>query len=472
MATMVASGAFDATRAFAARPDPRLFPKPSSLDVNVRFWIDVYTVHSKHHVVIHDNEYLDVVYEVLRFDDLEASDSSDAHKRRVRNKRVEQARQTWEAVLDDLERGNTRGSSAEQRALVEAKLAAVPGGASKFREARARVRSQTGLREEFEEAIRRSGRYMPHLERIFQERGLPLELTRLPFVESMFNDQARSKVGAGGIWQFMPSTGRLYMRVNAEADERFDPLLAGEAAARLLGDNHRALGTWPLALTAYNHGAGGMKRAVQTLGTRDIGVIAKRYQSRTFGFASRNFYAEFLAAAHIYENRQHYFPGAEPRPPMRYDEFIPDRFVHLPSLATSASVSLAELEALNPALSSRVVRGDLLVPRDYRIRVPVGTAHTVGRAYASLPGGYKLASQPAHERTHRVQRGETLSSIARRYGTSVKSLQQANGLKSANRIRIGQRLSIPVRGSFTAPRPSTPTAVASGHGGRGIRPHR
>ena len=179
-----------------------------------------------------------------------------------------------------------------------------------------RIKVQRGISERFAAGVRRSGRYMAHMRKIFSARGLPVELTYLPLVESSFRNDARSFRGAVGMWQFMPSTGRLYMRVTRLVDERRDPMEATRAAARLLQDNYRELGTWPLAVTAYNHGRAGMRRAVRRLGTRDIVTIIRRYRARTFKFASKNFYAEFLAAVHIMRDLERHLPH------VRFDQLV------------------------------------------------------------------------------------------------------------------------------------------------------
>ena len=137
------------------------------------------------------------------------------------------------------------------------------------------------------------------MRREFRDRGLPEDLAYLPHVESSFNTHAYSKYGAAGMWQFMRATGRRFLKVNYVVDERLDPLTATRAAAQLLKDNHKLLGTWPLAITAYNHGEVGMQRAVRKMGTKDIVAIIERYKGRSFGFASRNFYPQFLAARRV-----------------------------------------------------------------------------------------------------------------------------------------------------------------------------
>ena len=229
-----------------------------------------------------------------------------------------------------------------------------------------RIKVQRGISERFAAGVRRSGRYMAHMRKIFSARGLPVELTYLPLVESSFRNDARSFRGAVGMWQFMPSTGRLYMRVTRLVDERRDPLDATRAAARLLQDNYRELGTWPLAVTAYNHGRAGMRRAVRRLGTRDIVTIIRRYRGRTFKFASKNFYAEFLAAVHIMRDLERHLPHVRFDQLVRHQEISLTKRVAVSSLLRHSRVSRAELLTWNPALS----RHAAWMPAGYRLKAP------------------------------------------------------------------------------------------------------
>src|SRR5207237_4490387 len=132
------------------------------------------------------------------------------------------------------------------------------------------------------------------------------EIALLPLVESSFENRARSNAGAAGIWQFTRGTGRLYLNVNRKLDERLDPARATWAAARLLHDNYNALGSWPLAITAYNHGRAGMQRAQNEIGS-ELTSIIERYDGPLFGYASMNFYSEFVAAVEVYVNYRQYF---------------------------------------------------------------------------------------------------------------------------------------------------------------------
>jgi membrane-bound lytic murein transglycosylase D len=435
-----------------------LFPVPEQLEANVGFWRSIYGQYPSHQVVIHDERYLDVVYEVVELGDLDAAGISDATRARGRRSRVRAAEEKTRAVLRELAR-NPELDTRDARRIRHA-LRTVGDQSRDFRDASWRVRSQTGLRDRFAEAVRVSGRFVPHITAILREHGVPVEVVVMPFVESMFNHRARSKVGASGAWQFTYATGKIYLDIDAAVDERSDVLLAARGAARKLRDDYDRLETWPLALTAYNHGTAGMGRAVQQLGTRDIGVIAERYRSRSFGFASRNFYAEFLAALIVYHDREELFPGVEPDPPLDFEEFPPSRFVAAAELARRARVELEVLEELNPALSRDVWTGTLLVPRDYPLRVPRGSLVDFQQAWAELPAEVKSERQSVSG--YRVRRGDTLGAIAATYGTSVSAIQQANGLARADLIHPGQDLIIPQgRSGRSRPAHSTQRVVGA-----------
>ena len=295
-----------------------------------------------------------------------------------------------------------------------------------------RIKAQRGISERFAAGVRRSGRYMEHMRKIFAARGLPVELVYLPLVESSFRNDARSFRGAVGMWQFMPGTGRIYMRVTRSLDERRDPMEATRAAARLLQDNYRELRTWPLAVTAYNHGRAGMKRAVRRVGTRDIVTIIRRYRSRTFKFASKNFYAEFLAAVHIMRDVERYLPHVRFDRLVHLDEISLHKRVSVSSLLRHSRVSRAELLKWNPALS----RHASWLPAGYRLKAPKEQSH---RFRTALSGMNTTPSFPYHV----VSRGDTLWDLARIYDTSMHAIQSINGLRSAHRLRVGQRLEIP-----------------------------
>lgn len=163
------------------------------------------------------------------------------------------------------------------------------------------MRNQIGQRDQFLKAAKRAQEYIPYMEDIFRQEGVPIIVTRLPFVESMFNIYAVSKAGATGIWQFMPETAANYLKINHLVDERYSPFKATRAAAKFLKEMNAELQSWPLTLTAYNQGKNSLLNAIKQLGTRNIDTIVSHYKSPSFQFAGKNFYAELLAAHSVYE---------------------------------------------------------------------------------------------------------------------------------------------------------------------------
>ena len=289
----------------------------------------------------------------------------------------------------------------------------------------------------------RAGAYYSHIEQTLTDMGLPLQIAALPHVESSYTPHAYSRVGAAGLWQFTRSTGRRYMRVDHVIDERLDPYKATVAAARLLEQNLRVTGSWPLAITAYNHGASGMRRAARKLGTSDITTIVRNYRSRTFGFASRNFYVEFLAASRVAAEPERYFG------PLVLDQPIAFESVELPFYTTPAAltkafgIDLVTLKRANPSLRTAVWDGAKRVPRGFEINVPqAALAQPAVAAIDSIDRSDRYTRQ-TRDSYHVVRRGETLSQIARRYKVRMSDLQALNGLRSRNRIHIGQKLRLP-----------------------------
>ena len=276
---------------------------------------------------------------------------------------------------------------------------------------------------------------------------MPPEIGALPHVESSFNPAAYSRVGAAGLWQFMPGTARRYMRVDGVVDQRLDPYSATEAAANLMLYNYRLLGSWPLAVTAYNHGPGGLKRAQEELGTSNIAVIVKHYQGATFGFASRNFYVAFLAALEVDRNAEKYF-GPLTHPPETESTVVtlPD-YVAIDALARAFKADLGALRVLNPALRPPVWNKTRFVPRGYALRIPGSPPPAdIAAAWARLPPAERFVAQ-RNDGAHRVRRGETLASIAAVSGVTLNRLLAANGFSGVRAIARGETVRIPMPAS-------------------------
>jgi len=281
-----------------------VFPKFGALEPAVDFWRKTYAVWSRSQVAYHDDRYLDVVYEVITLPGYVAEGLTSEQKQILNDHR-----DFWKSRLISLEnklRFNA-ALSAEDRQLI-AKLessgrplnAILPGAGD-------RVRPQRGTKERFKRGLEISGRYNLQFRKIFRDAGLPEELAYLPHVESSFQPAARSSAGAVGMWQFTKAAAQTFMPGNNRVDRRLDPFASAYGAARYLSYAYGKLGDWPSALTSYNHGIGGMKRAHNRMGN-DFVHIVEQYDGPAFGFASRNYYAQFLAAREVAVNPEAFFP--------------------------------------------------------------------------------------------------------------------------------------------------------------------
>ena len=426
-------------RPAASAADERL-PRYPELAAKVAFWTDVFTKHTSRQMVFHDPELLDVVWEVHDVSSLIDADTGAAQKTRA--VRDYQAR-AIELLADRIRRLERAPAQSDAERRVAAVLAKHAGKLPSHTELAARIRVQRGLGDKLCDSYRRAAAYLPQMRALMAKHGVPEELAYLPLVESGYNIGAHSHKGAVGIYQFTRGTGRRYLHVDNAVDERRDPLRATEAAAKYLRSNYDQLGAWPLAITAYNHGEHGVGYAVRKLGTTSLPTIIAQYDGRSFGFASKNFYAEFLAAVDsmaIARSRC----STDGVQPLERDAVQVRAYVPLRKLASAAGVEVAELAELNPALTSDVVRGRLNVPRGYTLYLPRGTGPAFETAYASLPAEAKSAVQTVMHGTHTVRAGETLSEIAGEYRTSVSLLLRTNGMKDARRLRVGQKLKVPV----------------------------
>ncbi len=420
------------------------FPQPPELQRDVDFWIDVFTQYGNDEGVLHDNRNLSIVYaRVVMPENL---------SRRERQRRVEKRRKVLKTALRSLAKGKRDNLSTEEARL----LALWPADVSNktLSDAAGRIRFQQGLKGRFRQGLNRSGRWRDHVNKEFAALNVPIEIAALPHVESSYNPDARSHVGASGIWQFTRSTGRRFMRVDHVVDERNDPFAATRAAARLMAYNYSITGNWPMAITAYNHGLGGVRRAMRKYGDTAYVDILRKYNGRTFGFASRNFYVAFLAAKEVDQNVQKYFPGLTPESPTDYSVARLANFVSVSGLTNALGTSPTSLARHNPALQSTVWQESKYLPKGYELRFPAnGLKSPLSEVLASLPADAVFSKQ-LPDMFHRVSRGDTLSQIAQTYRTRVSTLVALNNLNSSHRIRAGQQLRLPAAGP-------APMAVAS-----------
>ncbi len=427
-----------------------IFPAYEAIQPNVSFWINIYATYPTTRAVVHDSLDLGVVYEVIK---LKPHDLPGARK--INRQRMKRARARYRDILKRLAADpQTQNSDARRVAA----LFGPDAGARTFERAVGRVRCQIGQKDRFRAGLVRSGAYIDEIRSILSAYGVPEELAYLPHVESSFNPKAYSKFGAAGIWQFTRSTGKRFMTVGYEIDERRDPIRATHAAARLLKENHDRLGSWPLAITAYNHGAYGVERAKRKHG--DYPSIFRSYRSRTFKFASRNFYSEFLAARQVAANQDQYFDALVLDRPVPTQTVVLAGYARFDDLCRHFSVTPEALRALNLALRPPVISGQKHVPKGYHLRLKArGRA---GNDWAAIPASlYHPAQKPS--RFYTVQRGDTAGRIARTHGVRLSDLIAANNLDRRATIYPRQTLRLPMPGENVAvkPPPKPPALVAA-----------
>lgn len=291
--------------------------------------------------------------------------------------------------------------------------------------------------------------YFPMFEEEMARHGLPLEMKYLAIVESALDPRAESRVGATGLWQFMFATGKMFgLDVNSYVDERSDPIMATEAAAKYLKSLYKSLGDWDLALAAYNSGPGNVSKAIRRSGGRtNYWNIRANLPRETAGYVPA-----FLATMYIFEYaKEHGFKSNGPQIPyIATDTLRIKKRISLPQVAEVANLDIEELRFLNPSYKLDII--PVVENENYTLRLPVDaigkflTHENAIYAYAEKEFNKRekplpdLFDQPDRLR-YRVKSGDYLGKIANKYGVTVSQIKRWNGLRS-NRLKIGQRLTI------------------------------
>lgn len=306
------------------------FATPKGMDKQVQFWIDIYTKYTTSQGVIHDAENVEKIYEVV--------DLSSFATEKEKQKKIDEVKKAL---------GEKMGKEEKER-----------------------LRFQLGQKDRMQDAIFYSGRYLEEMEKIFRDEGLPIELTRLAFVESSFNVLARSKVGASGLWQIMPYTARPYKMISAAVDKRNQPMEATKLAAKLLKQNYNMLESWPLAVTGYNHGPTGVLKMTKSYETRELGALVENVRSRkSFGFASRNFYASFLAALEVEKNANKYYGSVVWSKPLNSQDLKLPVAIKYKDIVNWFDGDDSKLQIFNPHLTAKARKG-YAIPAHTIIAVP------------------------------------------------------------------------------------------------------
>ena len=300
---------------------------------------------------------------------------------------------------------------------------------------------QTEASESFELWLKRKGVYEEMFAKILEEEDLPKELVYLAMVESGFSPRAYSWAHAAGPWQFIYGTGRLYgLKRDWWVDERRNPKKSTYAAAKYIKDLYAQFGDWYLVMAAYNSGEGRVKRALKREGTKNY------WELSTLPRETRNYVPSFIAATIIGENPTAFGFDVTPEAALSFEEVTINGSIKLSIISKAAEVSLEELISLNPELRRKSTPPRI---KGYSLLLPKGTKERFNKNFAELP---------ETERTgyvrHKVKRGEALSTIATKYGVSVREIVSLNNIRNRNSIRAGKLLVIPTGGKVFGAAPS------------------
>jgi len=427
--------------------DDHLFTTPDNLKDNVEFWKKIYTEITLTEGFIHDNQYPMIIYKYVAVGD---------RKGRIRRQFIQEHLKEVIYFLENLSKKQPYEWNDREKEIADLfeKYASI----DEIYTAAERVRFQLGQKDRFKEGLERSGAYMPYIQSILKKYGIPSRIAFLPHVESSFNINAMSSVGAAGMWQFMRSTARIFqLKVDYRIDERKDPFKSSDAAARLLLQNYRKLGSWPCAITAYNHGPASIQRAITETGSTDLGIIIEKYKNRRFKFASKNFYGCFLAASEIAANPEKYFHSINYHKPIPFNTINLKNTMRPKTLAKSLGISENQLKDLNPSLRPIVFKRQLPIPAGMELHIPNSLSpNTADQAIASVPPTLKPTT-PNGIHYYTVKKGDTLHAISRKFDVSVESLLINNEISGENRVYIGQVLQVPSSSPSTSPSTSQNT---------------
>ena len=426
------------------------FPCPDALRRRVDFWIDVYGRWRTNDAILHDAQRPHRVYKIIKGKACGTSGNTQFIKEQKRQIRLRLERI---AILIEQNKTITQAKDKHYLNMFPERSPAV------LRRATRNLRCQSGNKDGFRNALRRFGTYGPIVRRVLKDAGLHQDIQYLPFVESSYNPEAYSRVGAAGMWQIMPRTAReLGLELNATMDERLDPEAASWAAARYLKDSKKNLTVaarskkanvsdselTPFVITSYNYGVNGMRRAIKKLGP-DFLTVLNRYRTKKFRVAVKNFYAGFLAARHVAQNSKRFFGSYSKGRPLRYDTIMLRSSVSIDRIRAVFGISLSRLKSLNPALTRFVWHGWREIPGGYPLRLPLrqgGWADKIAYLHSLPP-----EADRGTPKRYTVRSGDTACAIASAFRVKCRDLIDMNRLGRQAVIRVGQSVQIPMRTS-------------------------
>lgn len=425
------------------------FSCPESLKPRVAFWVEVFSRWDTNTAIMHDKDFPHRVYSTFS--------RKQGCRKSKKGGKVDRERKRLNKVLTSLASKRRAGKSLSR---TESEMNALFAGEplSSIERAADRVRCQSGNKDRMRTALSHFMAYRPTILDALEKQSLTPELQYLPFVESAFNPEALSHVGAAGLWQIMPSTGRtLGLTVNQKVDERYDPVLATYAAAKYFRNSVDNLTETafengftvvnkdlnPFVITSYNYGVKGMERAIKQVGL-DYERLLTEYKSPSFQTAVKNFYASFLAARHVAKNSERFFGVIQHDTSVNLSSYNTEKLKRATSarrISKTLKVDLDRLKKFNPALKKVIWRHKGLVPKGYELKLPykeMGWSDSMNEVY-SLP----VEREKSGYVWHRVKRGQTACGIAEKYRASCSALIKLNRLDKKGTIYVGRRIKVP-----------------------------
>jgi membrane-bound lytic murein transglycosylase D len=351
----------------------KAFEVPKGLETQVQFWIDIYSKYNSDQGVLHDAENIDFIYGIIDFSSItRQADLSEGKKQALKKKLVKNEKTRIIDILKKLDKiKDPSGLEGDEKKIWDYFTKVDEKNKFIVATKKNRLRFQLGQKDRIVQGVYFSGRYLEDFEKIFREAGIPMELTRLVFVESSFNVLARSKVGASGLFQLMRYTAKPYMMMNSAIDKRNHPLEAAKVGAKLLKINYNMLESWPLAVTGWNHGPSGIARLTKKYKTRELSeLIDNVVMKKRFGFASRNFYASFLAVLEVEKNAPKYLGTVAWSQPLESADLKIKKPLKYSDILKWFDGDDMKAQIYNPHISSLARKGKTAIPKGALLSVP------------------------------------------------------------------------------------------------------
>lgn len=337
--------------------DKELFPSFSEIQDKINFWFEVYTEYDSNNRLIHDKENLNIVYEVVDFSSLSLSNINKNTVYSLQNQSLKSRIGLYKSAFRNLARGHNKGDFEELiLSILDKNNIKIPSSKSSrkkfFSTLENNLRAQTGQKDKIQSGLDNFVKYENIMNSYIEQFEVPDELLFIPFLESSFNIYAKSKFGATGAWQFMRNIGKHFMVVDRYTDHRRSLLISTLSALQLLKQNNKILKSWPLAISAYNNGTGLLLKGIRKLKKKGVASpnliqVIDSHNHPNFGFASKNFYSEFVALIYALKNRDQFYTKPKKLSNDKYEFYLTKCSLNIKSVLNALQKSDSNIKAMN-----------------------------------------------------------------------------------------------------------------------------